>query len=87
MKKMGMEFHLECPVQAVEESPVGAKVSCRNKAGETVSFEAEKVLVAIGRKANTASLNLEAAGLANDRGQMCIRDSQHGEPVRPGQGL
>ena len=27
MKKMGMEFHLECPVQAVEASPVGAKVT------------------------------------------------------------
>ena len=57
MKKMGMEFNLECPVQAVEASPVGAKVVCKNKAGETVSFEAEKVLVAIGRRANTASLN------------------------------
>ena len=74
MKKMGMEFNLECPVQAVEESPVGAKVICRNKAGETVGFEAEKVLVAIGRKANTASLNLEAAGLANDRGRIIVND-------------
>ena len=74
MKKMGMEFNLECPVQAVEASPVGAKVTCRNKAGETVSFEAEKVLVAIGRKANTASLNLEAAGLANDRGRIIVND-------------
>ena len=74
MKKMGMEFHLECPVQAVEESPVGAKVICRNKAGETVGFEAEKVLVAIGRKANTAGLNLEAAGLDNDRGRIIVND-------------
>lgn len=74
MKKMGMEFHLECPVQAVEASPVGAKVVCRNKAGETVSFEAEKVLVAIGRKANTASLNLEAGGLKNDRGRIIVNE-------------
>ena len=74
MKKMGMEFNLECPVQAVEASPVGAKVVCKNKDGETVSFEAEKVLVAIGRKANTASLNLEAAGLANDRGRIIVND-------------
>ena len=74
MKKMGMEFNLECPVQSVEESPVGAKVVCKNKAGETVSFEAEKVLVAIGRKANTASLNLEAAGLNNDRGRIIVND-------------
>ena len=74
MKKMGMEFHLECPVQAVEDSPVGAKVVCKNKAGETVSFEAEKVLVAIGRKANTASLNLDAAGLKNDKGRILVND-------------
>ena len=74
MKKMGMEFKLECPVQSVEESPVGAKVVCKNKAGETVSFEAEKVLVAIGRKANTASLNLEAGKIDNDRGRIIVND-------------
>ena len=74
MKKMGMEFHLECPVQSVEPSPAGAKVVCKNKAGEIVSFEAEKVLVAIGRKANTASLNLEAGGLNNDRGRILVND-------------
>ena len=74
MKKMGMEFHLECPVQAVESSPVGAKVICKNKDGETVAFEAEKVLVAIGRRANTASLNLEAGGLDNDRGRILVND-------------
>ena len=74
MKKMGMEFHMECPVQSVEQSPVGAKVICKNKAGETVSFEAEKVLVAIGRKANTASLNLDAGGLKHDRGRIIVND-------------
>ena len=74
MKKMGMEFNLECPVQSVETSPVGAKVVCKNKAGETVSFEAEKVLVAIGRRANTASLNLEAGKLDNDRGRIIVND-------------
>ena len=74
MKKMGMDFNLECPVQAVETSPVGAKVICKNKAGETVSFEAEKVLVAIGRRANTASLNLEAGGIDNDRGRIIVND-------------
>ena len=74
MKKMGMEFHLECPVQSVESSPVGAKVVCKNKAGETVSFEAEKVLVAVGRRANTASLDLDAGKLENDRGRIIVND-------------
>lgn len=67
MKKMGMDFHLECPVQSVESSPVGARVVCRDKSGNTVSFEAEKVLVAIGRRANTAELDLAAGKIGNDK--------------------
>ena len=74
MKKMGMEFHLECPVQAVEASPVGAKVVCRDKSGRTVSFEAEKVLVAIGRRANTAGLDLAAGNIGNDKGRILVND-------------
>ena len=74
MKKMGMEFHLDCPVQSVETSPVGAKVVCKDKTGKTVAFEAEKVLVAIGRRANTASLDLEAGELDNDRGRILVNE-------------
>ena len=74
MKKMGMEFNLECPVQSIETSPVGAKVVCKNKAGEMVSFETEKVLVAIGRRANTAMLDLDAGKLDNDRGRIKVND-------------
>ena len=74
MKKMGMEFHLECPVQAVESSSVGAKVVCKDKSGSTVSFEAEKVLVAIGRRANTAALDLDAGKIGNDKGRILVND-------------
>ena len=74
MKKMGMEFHLECPVQSVETSPIGAKVICKDKSGKTVSFEAEKVLVAIGRRANTESLHLDAGQIKNDRGRIIVND-------------
>lgn len=74
MKKMGMEFHLECPVQSVEDSPVGAKVICKDKSGSTVSFEAEKVLVAIGRRANTAALDLDAGKVGNDKGRILVND-------------
>ena len=74
MKKMGMDFHLECPVQSVESSPVGAKVVCKDKSGKTVSFEAEKVLVAIGRKANTAGLDLAAGKIDNDKGRILVNE-------------
>ena len=74
MKKMGMDFHLECPVQSVESSPVGAKVVCKDKSGKTVTFEAEKVLVAIGRKANTAGLDLAAGKIDNDKGRILVNE-------------
>lgn len=74
MKKMGMDFHLECPVQSVESSSVGAKVVCKDKSGKTVTFEAEKVLVAIGRKANTAGLDLAAGKIDNDKGRILVND-------------
>ncbi|KAF5077274.1 Soluble pyridine nucleotide transhydrogenase [anaerobic digester metagenome] len=72
MKKMGIEFHLECPVQAIEASSVGAKVICKNKDGNTVAFEGEKVLVAIGRRANTANLKLEVGGVKHDNGRILV---------------
>lgn len=74
MKKMGMEFNLECPVQSIEGASVGAKVICKKKTGETLCFEAEKVLVAIGRRANTAMLDLDAGKLENDRGRIKVND-------------
>ena len=54
--------------------PIGAKVVCRDKSGKTVSFEAEKVLVAIGRRANTESLHLDAGQIKNDRGRIIVND-------------
>ncbi len=46
------------------DAPV-ERVCGLNKSGNTVSFEAEKVLVAIGRKANTAALDLFFHGFYN----------------------
>ncbi len=74
MKKMGIAFCLECSVQSIEESPAGARVVCTDKTGDTVSFEAEKVLVAVGRRANTDALNLDAAGLRNDRRRILVNE-------------
>ena len=72
MQDMGIDFHLECPVQAIEDGPVGARVVCKNKSGETVAFEAEKVLVAVGRRANTDGLGLETAGIRHDKGRILV---------------
>jgi dihydrolipoamide dehydrogenase len=74
MKKMGIKFYLESPVQSVESCECGAKVICKDKNGEILELEAEKVLVAVGRRANTDSLDLDAAGIANDRGRILVSD-------------
>ena len=75
MENMGVRFHTECPVQSVEEAPAGARVVYLDKkTGQTASIEAEKVLVAVGRRANTESLCLEKAGIANDRGRIIVND-------------
>ena len=74
MKGMGMEFYLSSPVQSVEKSAVGAKVICRDKSGKEISFEAEKVLVAIGRRANTEGLGLDAAKIDNEKGRIKVND-------------
>lgn len=71
MKKMGIKFNMSCPVQSVEVCETGARVICE-KNGEPVAFEAEKVLVAVGRRANTASLDLEAGGIRHDRGRIQV---------------
>lgn len=74
MKKMGIEFSLECPVQSVADDPEGVRVNCKDKSGKEVSFTAEKVLVAIGRKPNTAGLGLEAGKIDNDRGRIKVNN-------------
>lgn len=75
MENMGVCFHTECPVQFVEEAPIGARVVYLDKkTGQTAFIEAEKVLVAVGRRANTESLCLEKAGIANDRGRIIVND-------------
>ena len=74
LRRLGIDLRLLCPVLAVEDSPVGAKVVCHDKTGALVAFEAEKVLVAVGRRANTAQLDLEAGGIAHDRGRIIVND-------------
>lgn len=74
MRKTGITFHLECSVQSIEESPAGARVLCKNKSGGFVGFEGEKVLLAVGRKADTASLNLDECGVKHDRGSILVNE-------------
>ena len=75
LKKEGFKFSLGHKVQSVKNTGKGVKLVALNKKDEEVTFEADYCLVAVGRKAYTEGLNLEAAGLkANNRGQIDIND-------------
>jgi dihydrolipoamide dehydrogenase len=67
MGRRGVRFHLGARVEAIERAGAGFKV--RSSAGE---LEAEQVLVATGRRPNTADLGLEAAGVATDRSAIAV---------------
>ena len=73
LEKQGFKFHLGHKVAKVEKTAAGAKVSIEPAAGgEAKSLDADVVLVAIGRRAFTAGLGLEALGVATERGQIVI---------------
>ncbi len=64
----GVEFHLECAIEAVKETGSLKTVSIRDKSGTAGRLEAEQILVALGRRANTAGLGLDAIGVETHRG-------------------
>jgi len=73
MESKGINILTEAKVQSVEKAEVGAKVKVEI-GGKIQSFEAEKVLVAVGRRTDTEALKLEAAGIENDRGKIIVND-------------
>ncbi|WP_294394228.1 dihydrolipoyl dehydrogenase [uncultured Sphingomonas sp.] len=73
-KKQGFEFKLSTKVTKVERQGGGAVLTVEPAAGGAAeTIEADVVLVAIGRRANTDGLALDKSGLAlNQRGQIEI---------------
>jgi len=71
-KKQGMEFHLQTKVTGLDKSK-GKTILTAEKGGQAIEFEVDKVLVAVGRKANTKGLNLESAGIElDDKGRIPV---------------
>ena len=75
MKKLGMKINVNTKVSDVTRKGDVVTVTATNKKGEEVKFEADYCLVAVGRKAYTAGLGLENAGVkVTDRGQVEVNN-------------
>lgn len=73
MERRGVAMYTEAKVISVEKTAGGATVMVET-GGKTQAFEAEKVLVAVGRRADTAALNLDGVGITHDRGRITVND-------------
>jgi len=74
-KKQKMKFALSHGVTAVERKGDEVLVKATDKKGQEVEFKGDYVLVAVGRRAYTDGLNLEAVGISTDnRGRVEVND-------------
>jgi len=73
--KQGLKVELGVKIAEVKTDKKGVTVSYANAKGEAQTLEVEKLIVSIGRVANTIGLNPEAVGLKLDeRGAVLVDD-------------
>lgn len=65
IKKLGVKLHFEAKAKGFKKAGSGVEVSVEI-GGKTETLKADKVLVTVGRKPITDSLNLQATGVAVD---------------------
>ena len=74
LTKRGVEIHLNARVEGIADAGGAKRVTATTPEGQK-TFDAEYVLVATGRKSNTAGLDLLInAGLALDRGKVIANE-------------
>jgi dihydrolipoamide dehydrogenase len=66
--KMGIDVRTNTRVERIEHNGDGVRVHALDAAGEAVTFDAEKALVAVGVQPNVEDLGLEAAGVKTRKG-------------------
>ena len=71
LKKQGLKFHLSTKVNSVKKNSNGAIVEAMSKEGDIKKFDADVVLMSVGRKPNTNGLNLKKIGIElDDKGRI-----------------
>ena len=74
--KQGLKIELGVQVKDVKVGKAGVSIAYANAKGEAQSLDVDKLIVSIGRVANTIGLNSEAVGLQLDeRGAIVVNDA------------
>jgi dihydrolipoamide dehydrogenase len=75
LRKMGVEVLLQAKAKSWEDKGDRAVVTVETKDGSAATIDADKILVTVGRRPNSAGLGLEQLGVVLDRGFVVV-DSQ-----------
>jgi len=67
LKKQGIKFELKTKVEKITKSKNGVIIETFNKEGKKNKFEADVVLISVGRRPYTKNLNLEKIGVELDK--------------------
>ena len=82
LQRQGLKFHLGAGIESAERTESGVKLTA-TKGDKQLEIEAEKVLVAVGRKPNTGGLGAAEAGVALDE-RGCIKTDAEWQTSVPG---
>ncbi len=73
-KKNKVDILVETKVGSIEKAEGGLTVNMTDKDGNAKSVTAEKVLMCVGRKAQTAELGLDELGIETERGKILVNE-------------
>lgn len=80
LEKKGVDVHVSSPVQKIEKDGDRLVVTLKNKKGEEIQVPADKVLMCVGRRPNTAGVFSDGLlekypGLVDEKGFISVDDA------------
>lgn len=74
LSKKGVDIYTDAKVVGIEDDGYLANITVEMSEGNIKIFPCEKVLISVGRKANTEALDIDKVGIINERGQIAVNN-------------